>query len=273
MNIAIIGAGDIGEDVAAIWAKKKNQIIATTHNAETLKQLSKVAQKCLILREIDENTLASLVIGNELLLITNCIDMSDQYEENLQMAHTIRRIALGLNSPRRLIYAGSTTIYGDHRGLWVDENSKLKIRTDKGKALIEIERIFLSLQELGWPVCILRIAEIYGPGRELSARFRSMQGRRLPGSGKSYSNMVHHADVVSAIDFAFRRQLVGIFNLSDDEHPTRQELYDQIAQKLGLKAISWDPTMPGWHGTNKQISNRKIKSKGFSFLYPQRVLD
>jgi NAD dependent epimerase/dehydratase family enzyme len=85
--------------------------------------------------------------------------------------------------------------------------------------------------------------------------------------------MVHRADVTAAIDYALRHRLDGIYNLADDDHPTRQELYNHIAEKLGLPAIQWDQNSDAYRGGNKRISNHKIKAKGFTFLYPHRVID
>lgn len=271
MKIAIIGAGYVGSDVAALWSKKGHQITATTPHPERLKDLSQFAQKCLIFKGADENELASIILNNDLILVSTA-DMHDEFEEiSLQTAHAIRRVALDKVPPRRLIYTSTTAIYGDHRGMWVDESGKLKIKSEQGKLLIEAERIYLSLEDFGWHVCVLRLAEIYGPWRELSQRLRSLQGQTLPGTGKNYSNMIHRSDVTSAIDFAMRRKLEGIYNLADDDHPTRQELYDQIAEKLNLHPIQWDQKARGI--SNKRISNHKIKGKGFTFQYPHRMIE
>ncbi len=274
MNIAIIGADYIGSDVAALWSKKGHNVTATTRHTENLADLSRFAQKCVILKDNDISELASLILNNDIILVTISSDMPDEFEETyLETAQAIRRIALDRTPPRRLIYTSNTSIYGDYRGLWVDEKSKLKLKSEQGQTMIETEHMFLSLEDLGWHVCVLRLAEIYGPWRELSERLRALQGKTLPGSGKNFSNMVHRSDVTAAIDYALRRRLAGIYNVADDDHPTRQDLYDQIAKKLGLPAIRWDQKAGSWRGGNKRISNHKIKAKGFSFRYPHRLID
>lgn len=274
MNIAIIDAGYIGRDIAALWTKKGHNVTVTTRNMENLADLSTLVQKCVILKDNDISELTSLILNNDVILVTISSDMPDEFEETyLETAHAIRRIALDRTPSRRLIYTSSTTIYGDYRGLWVDEKSKLKLKSEQGQIMIETERVFQSLEELGWHVCILRLAEIYGPWRELSQRLRSLQGQTLFESGKNFSNMVHRADVTAAIDYVLRRRLVGIYNVADDDHPTRRDLYDQIVQKLGLPPIRWAQKGTSWRGGNKRISNHKIKAKGFSFRYPHRVID
>lgn len=274
MKIAIIGTGYIGSEVASFWSKKGHQVTVTTRHPERLIELSRVAQKCVLFNGGDESELVSLIQNNDVILITLSLDFLDEFDETiLQIAQTLRRVALNKASSRQLIYTNSTAIYGDHRGLWVDEKSKLKSKTEQGKALIEAERIFLSLENFGWGVCILRVAEIYGPFRDLHQRLKKLQGQTLPGSGKNYSNMVHSFDVISALDYVLRHRLDGIYNLADDDHPTREELYNQITTKYGLPSIQWDNQVSNWKGGNKRISNYKIKTKGFSFRYPNRVLD
>ena len=272
MKIAIIKAGYIGAEISAIWKKKGHQITTTTRYPEKVDHLAKISQKCVILKGTDESELAPLILNNDLILLTMSSDVEEFEESPLQMAHAIHKIAIDRSAARRLIYTGTTAIYGDHRGMWVDEDSKLKAKTEQGLDLIEAERVLLSLKDLGWHVLILRHAEVYGPGRELTQRLRSLQGKTLPGSGKTYTNMVHRYDVTAAIDYALRHHLEGIFNLADDDHPTREELYNQIAEKINLPTIDWDPNI-SWYGGNKRISNHKIKSKGFSFHYSHRTIN
>jgi nucleoside-diphosphate-sugar epimerase len=149
----------------------------------------------------------------------------------------------------------------------------LKSKATEVASLIEAERLFFSLSEVNWSVAILRVAEIYGPDEELSKRLKTLNGP-LPGSGTAYTNMIHRSDVIAAIDYCIRHQLEGIYNLVDDEHPTREQLYRKIAEKCGFAPFTWNSNYnSGWHEVNKRVSNHKIKAAGFSLKYSQRVLD
>jgi len=274
MNIAIIGCGYIGMEIASAWSKRGFHVTATTRSPERLADLAKVAQKSLILKGNSEDEFIPLIATNEALLITISADHREHYESAyLHTAQIFRHLALEMDAPRHLIYTSSTSIYGDHHGLWVDETSDLVAKNQQAKILIDAEKTYLSLEELGWHVCILRLAEIYGPGRELSKRVKQLEGHVLPGSGDHYTNMIHKEDCAVAIDYALRHQLEGVFNLSDDDHQARHELYDQVAQKFRYPKVKWDPTLTGLHSGNKRVSNHKIKSQGFTFRYPHRVLD
>lgn len=274
MNVAIIGCGYLGSEVAKMWTKKGYRVTATTRHPERLPELSAVAQKNIILKGSDEEALALLIANNEEIVITIGADDIEHYESAyLNTATAFRHLALEKSLPRRLLYTSSTSVYGDHNGHWVDETSELRGKTDQAKVLIETERLYLSLAELGWSVCILRLAELYGPGRELSKRLKQLQGHTFPGTGEYYTNLIHKTDAALAIDYTLRHHLTGIYNLVDDDHPVRKELYDQITQKFRLPKVKWDPALTGLHSGNKRISNHKIKSEGFSFHYPHHVLD
>jgi nucleoside-diphosphate-sugar epimerase len=273
MKIAVFGAGYLGAEAAAFWTKHDHQVTVTTRHPEKLEKLSKIAEKSVVLKNKDEKEISHLLHANETLLVTISADKPDAYEEAyLQIAQMFRKIATQENLIRTLIYTSSTTVYGDHHGLWVDEASELHAKTEQGKLLIETERTYESLKELGWHVCILRLSEIYGPGRELSKKFCSFNGKTLLGNGENYTNMIHRDDAVLAIDYALRHRLEGIYNLSDDEHPIRKLFYEEVAKKTGCPSIQWDPTFEGWHGGNKRVSNHKIKAEGFMFHHPRRVV-
>lgn len=274
VNVAIIGCGYLGVEVASFWSKKGFHVTATTRTPERLTELSKVAQKSVILKGNDEDELVPLIANNDVILVTTAADSPEHYESAyLHTAEIFRHLALEMNLPRDLIYTSSTSVYGDHHGRWVDESSDLLAKGDMAKILVEAEKTYQSLEELGWNICIFRLAEIYGPGREITKKVRSLQGHALPGTGLNYTNMIHVSDCAQAIQYAHRCHLKGVFNLADDDHPTRKEMYDLVSEKFKLSQVKWEPSMSSSYEGNKRVSNHKIKSEGFVFSHPHRILD
>lgn len=272
-QICIIGCGYIGSAIAKLWSQKGYSVTATTRHTEKLDFISEIAAKGFLFKG-DEEELASLIALNEVFLVSIAPDNFEQYAKTyLHLANLFRELALETNQPRTLFYTSSTAVYGDHHGQWVDETSTLLGKSDQAKILIETEQVYHSLEELGWNCSIFRLAEIYGPGREISARVKQLEGHKMPGSGALYTNMVHRDDIVKALDYALYHELDGIYNLADDDHPIRSELYNTVAKKHHLPAVEWDPSLPSLRSDNKRVSNHKIKSEGFSFSYPHRVLD
>ncbi len=274
INVAVLGCGYVGSEAAKLWRNRGIHVTATTRHPERLKDLAEVAQKGLLIKGNDETELASIIAHNETILISIGADRSEDYDVAYrQTAQMFRNLAIEMDLPRRLIYTSSASVYGDHHGRFVDEESALLSKSEQGKILIETERLYHSLTELGWHVCILRLAEIYGPGRELSKRVKQNQAVSLAGTGEQYTNMIHKADCAGAIDYALRHHLEGVFNLADDDHPTRKELYESVAIVNNLQTPTWDANLTSMHSGNKRISNHKIKAEGFSFKFPHRVLD
>ena len=271
-NIAIVGCGYIGSSVAALW-NGQHQITATTRKVENLDKLGKIAQKSQLLRGSDEKEFIPLILNNEIIVVTIGADGPDHYgSAYLGVAEIFRHLALEMDLPRRLIYTSSTSVYGDHSGLWVDEGSSLLAKDELSKILKKAEETYLSLEELGWQVSLFRLAQIYGPGRETSKRVQELEGKSLPGSGEQYTNMIHKSDCASAIDYALKHHLEGIFNLADDDHPTRKELYRMVSNQFDLPQVVWDSSHQEFSAPNKRVSNHKIKQAGFTFQHPHRMI-
>ena len=273
MNVAVIGCGYIGSEVAMLWKNRGLHITATTRRPEKLKNLTAVAQKGVLLKGNDLTEFLPLLTSNEIILVTIGADAAEDYTAAYRnTAQFIRSFAVESDLPKRLIYTSSASVYGDHQGKWVDEESQRLGKTEQEKILIETEDIYRSLIEFGWNITILRLAEIYGPERELSKKVKQIT-RPLAGIGNQYTNLIHKTDCVSAIDYCLRHHLNGIYNLVDDDHPTRKELYQKIAKKFHLPEPQWDPALTSPHAGNKRVSNHKIKGEGFVFMHPHRVID
>lgn len=273
MNIAIIGCGYVGTELARLLSEHGNIVTCTTRSRKKLTSLQEVAQKTAVCKGADEKEIALIAKDQDAIVITVSADSLDDYKNTyLRTAQSLRHHALSRKTPKTLIYTSSTAVYGDHNGLWVDENSPLLADSDPTKVLIETEETFLSLAKLGWRVCILRLAEIYGPGRDLATKVRDLQGHVIPGKGDTYTNMIHLDDIVNAIHYTLVHSLEGVYNLADDDHPLRKELFDKLCDQLKINRIIWDSYLPKISRGNKRVSNHKIKAAGYVFKHPHRVL-
>jgi nucleoside-diphosphate-sugar epimerase len=145
--------------------------------------------------------------------------------------------------------------------------------TEQAKIFTETEKVFLSLIEEEWKISILRLGEIYGPGRALSKKIAHLVGHVLPGTGDIFTNMVHLADIVHGIHHIVQFQLSGIYNIVDDAHPTKKEFYNTLCDHFDLPPIEWDPSHPArLYNGNKRVSNHKLKADGYTFHKPHREL-
>ena len=80
---------------------------------------------------------------------------------------------------------------------------------------------------------MLRLAGIYGPGRNALTQVARGNARRIVKPGQVF-NRIHVEDIAQAIDAAFARRASGIFNIADDEPTPPGEPLAFAAQLLGV---------------------------------------
>ncbi len=265
MKIGIMGCGYVGQALASKWKQEGHYVSVTTRKPERVASLQAFANEIYLL---NSQPLATFLSQQEALLISVAPDSSSDYATTyLQTARQVAEQVIKSPSLQQIFYTSSTSVYGDHQGEWVDEALPLVPTHEKTKILYEAEKILLNCPSNHLSVCILRLGEIYGPGREIEHRLRRMQHQSFAGKGDSYTNLIHLTDIIQALDFALRHCLHGIYNLCSDFHLPRRLFYDKVCQQEGLGPIRWDPSQDNFHVGNKRVSNQKIKQAGFTFTH------
>ncbi len=262
MKLAIIGCGYVGSALAKYWKKKGHFLSIATRSSEKIPLLSSYAHRVALLSDVE-----SILEDAQGVLVAAAPSHSSSFEEAyLSLAHFL----LPLVPPTAaLLYTSSTSVYGDHQGHWVTEDSPLSPATAQAHILCQTETHWLKRPSTH--TLIFRLGQIYGPHREWKEKIQQMTGHKIPGTGNSFTNTIHLDDIVSALDFALHNSLTGIFNLVQDSHYVRKEFYSTLCTKWHLPPVEWDPTLPSHHGGNKRVSNEKIKSKGFHFQYQDAI--
>ena len=273
MNVAIIGCGYIGYEVAQYWQQKKSFIVtATTTTPERVPVLEAVAQRVLVVKGNDPERLKSVLKNQDAVLLSVGAKDANTYEETyLHTAKTLISVLKQIPSVQQLIYTGSYSVYGDRNGAWVDEESPIAPANQNGQIMSDTEQVLLSDKNENIRVCILRLGGIYGPGRELVKIFGRVAGTTRPGNGEDTTNWIHLDDIVGAIEFARHHRLEGIYNLVDDAHLTSRELLDRVFEKHNLPNVIWDDTQKSTRLYNAKVSNQKIKDAGYKLIHPQMI--
>ena len=170
----------------------------------------------------------------------------------------------------KLLFTGSTSVYGQCDGSWVTEESETRPARDTGRVLLETEN--LALERRG---TVARLAGIYGPGRSaLLNKFLAGTATIDPESNR-FVNQVHRDDIASAIFFLVTRdtQRTQIYNVVDDQPMLQTECYRWLAQRLDRPLPPIGKSM-GLHkrgDSNKRVSNAKLRSLGWTPQYPTFV--
>jgi nucleoside-diphosphate-sugar epimerase len=132
---------------------------------------------------------------------------------------------------KRGLYISSTSVYGDHHGAAVVEDSPCQPDSPKAVARLAAEKAWLAAP---FPVSVMRPAGIYGPHRSLLHRLAQGHHRLVEG-GQSLTNRIHVADLASLAAAALTKAAPGAIHLAADGQPASQaEVIDWICNRYPL---------------------------------------
>src|SRR5690606_7012188 len=94
-----------------------------------------------------------------------------------------------------LCYYSTVGVYGDFGGDWIDETAPMVPRNMRSDRRVLAEQAWRDYAaERGLPLCILRLAGIYGPGRSTFDKLRAGTARRVIKPGQVF-NRIHVEDI------------------------------------------------------------------------------
>jgi nucleoside-diphosphate-sugar epimerase len=174
-------------------------------------------------------------------------------------------------------YLSTVGVYGDYGGDWVDETDECRPSPGRSQERVAAEATWLAEGEAaGVPVAILRLAGIYGPGRNGFVNLHKGTARRIVKKDQVF-NRIRVEDIAEATLFLADGRHGGIFNITDDEPAPPQDVIAEAARLMGVEpppelpfeTADMSPMARSFYGANKKISNRKIRAMGFQFRYPE----
>ncbi|OWZ25284.1 SDR family oxidoreductase [Wolbachia endosymbiont of Wuchereria bancrofti] len=168
-------------------------------------------------------------------------------------------------------YLSATSVYGDHAGNWVTEESETKPIESRGKSRLRAEKKWLNSK---LPVHIFRLAGIYGPGRNVLVDLQLNKARNVQKEGHLFSRI--HVEDISNILFSSMQNIKPgeIYNCADDLPATQSEVVAYAAELLNVSVpepveISSLPDYAqSFYLGSKKVSNVKVKRDlGISLVY------
>lgn len=274
MKISIIGCGYVGSAIARLWTEKGHTVTVTTTTSDKVESLSNEADRVVVTQGEDLATLQDMLKDQEVVLL--CVgakkrDLPTYEQAYLQTAKNVVLAAKDIPSIRQIIYTSTHAILGDRGGEWTNEECPVAPANENSKILAKTESVLLSAQNTNLNICILRLAGIYGIGRELIKIFRFWSGTTRSGDGNNYTNWINLEDIVNVLEFARQNQLAGIYHLSSDEILTRKEFFDRLFRTHNLPGINWDNSTLANRPHNLRLDNHKIKAAGFQLTHPSII--
>ena len=174
---------------------------------------------------------------------------------------------LSVFRPARLIYTGSTSVYAQTDGAWLDESAPTLPDRETGRILLATEEVVLAAPG----GIVARLAGIYGPGRSVLLRKFLAGEAVIEGDGGRWLNQIHRDDAAAAVLRLARSDAPpGVYNVTDDQPLTQLALYTALAARFDRPLPPTGPVDPnrkrGW--TSKRVANARLRALGWRPVYP-----
>ncbi len=277
MRVLIVGCGSAGMPLGTELAKLGHEVfgLRRTHVPEA--DLMAAGVKPLVADVTRPDELARLPTPFD-WVVNTVASSKGGVEEYRQVylegtRHLIERLA---PTPlQKFVYTSSTSVYAQTDGSVVKETSATEPRSPTSRLLVEAENLlFEAAQTKKFPAVILRVAGIYGPQRGHLFLQYLRDEARIAGRGERFLNMIHRADLVSALVAALKNGRAGeIYNAVDDEPIAQIHFFRWLSEALGKGMPPFAAEVEDAQGkrglTNKRVSNRKLRMElGVQLQYP-----
>ncbi|MBN9080863.1 MAG: NAD(P)-dependent oxidoreductase [Rhizobiales bacterium 62-17] len=144
---------------------------------------------------------------------------------------------------RKIIYLSTVGVYGDRQGEWVDEATAPLTTNARSLMRLAAENLWRAVAREGKrSLYILRLAGIYGPGRNALVQLRDGKAKRLVKKDQVF-NRIHVDDIAQAIAKCVARDRSGedlLLNIADG-HPTPAQ--DVVTHAANLMKVEPPPVI------------------------------
>ncbi|MDP2275428.1 MAG: NAD(P)H-binding protein [Archangium sp.] len=258
MRIVILGAGTIGLHLARRLIERGDEVVAVRRSRRPPQ--ARLTWLAADLQHLEPGSIQGPV---DAVVLTVAPGTGDSYAATYPPG---ARAALALarhHAAGHLVYTSSTGVYGERDGAVVTEQSP---RRGGPPELLEAEDLLLGAGLPG--TTVLRVAGLYGPGRDPRARYRDPA--HLPNGGRHWVNLVHHDDVAAALEGALDGSgPPRVFNVSDGAPTLASDVCRHLAQAEGRSpaALVSPPTAPSVR-SNQRVDVSALRATGWTPRYP-----
>ena len=200
MRVLIFGAGFSGRAIGRRFAEAGIAVSGTTRSADKFAHLERAGIRPFQFDGTITDELASELQQTTHLILSAAPDAAGDPVLNaagdLLRHHTPALQWIG--------YLSTVGVYGDRSGGWVLEDDACDPTSTRGRQRVAAEQAWTAFGEArGVPVALLRLAGIYGPGRNIFLNLEQGKAKRVIKPGQVF-NRIHVADIAGATDLRLR---------------------------------------------------------------------
>lgn len=171
--------------------------------------------------------------------------------------------------PQKVVYFGSSSVYGDQQGNWVDEQTSCKPVNDRQFRRLDAERQWQQYSKEQAATCVLlRVAGIYGPDRlPIQAALD-----RVPVIRPEEAPFTNHIYVKDLVKVAASLAVEGIFNVADGQPSLMGSLQQQVAMACKFPTAAVQSFEQAWQNASPMKREFMQSSKRLRIFALQEAL-
>ena len=265
INIFCFGFGQVAKN----FIKKLNieryniNLSATSRSESSKKTFNGINYNSYLFNseKFDQNLVVKLKEADHIL-----VSIPPENQEDLVIKNFSKFIES--SKVKWITYLSATSIYGDHKGEWVNENSKTNPISNNGIARLKAENAWFSLEKnKKVPIQIFRLSGIYSNEKNILIRLKS-GGVKLINKKNHFFSRIHVDDISNILFKSLSKFKSGeIYNLSDDKPSTSEDVTLFGAKILNIENIEKievdqikSEMLKNFYNESKKVSNKKMKS-------------
>ena len=174
-------------------------------------------------------------------------------------------------------YLSATSVYGDKKGNWVNEQTIPEPTSKRGIIRLNVERQWLKYyNDFNLPLQIFRLSGIYSLENNIIKRLK-MGTLKIIEKNNHYFSRIHVEDIAVALTLSLKKFSTGqVFNISDNYPCSNEEIAKYAAnlmkmslpQKIKPEDIE-SKMLKSFYKDSKKVCNKKMKQFFFYELkYP-----
>ncbi|MDB4083600.1 oxidoreductase [Candidatus Pelagibacter sp.] len=277
INIFCFGFGQVAKNfIKKLSIEQYNINLSVTSRSETSKKiLNGINYNSYLFnsKKFDQNLVVKLKEADHIL-----VSIPPENQEDIVVKNFSKFIKS--SKVKWITYLSATSIYGDHNGEWVNENSKTNPISNKGIARLKAENAWVSLEKDNKiPVQIFRLSGIYSNEKNILLRLKSGDVKLINKKNHYFSRI--HVDDISNILFKSLSKFKSgeIYNLSDDKPATSEDITLFGAKMLNIENIEKievdqikSEMLKNFYNESKKVSNKKVKSYfNYNLKFPSYI--
>ena len=276
-NIICFGFGQVAKN----FIKKLNdqgtsfKLTTTSREESKNKKFENLSYESFQFTEegFDENFISKFEEADHILISVAPINGVDIVVKNLQNHFKSKKL-------KWVTYLSATSVYGDHGGEWVNENSETKPTSPNGIERLKVEKEWMKLAiKFDLPFQIFRLSGIYSNQYNILKKLKAGDAKIINKRNHFFSR-IHVEDIANILSSSLNNfKKKEIYNISDNQPASSEEVTMYGVKLLGTdkpKTIEISEIesemLKNFYKDSKKVDNKKMKEFfNYKLKYPTYI--